>query len=543
MAVLVRRMGAGSRLRVAIGALVMALALAQQAPLLAYAGTLLVVLTEVVPLTRLGVRTVIVAQLVTVIVTIVGTVSNTQAVMPLLLVPAFRAGEQLDVSSVLVERGLGAALTGGGLLLWPDARVAMGSLLVPLLQWWFLGLALGLLAAWARRVQPVSPRSEQQLAAHEAVRLSGRLQSVARALPLGLDASAVGQTLVDEVHALAAVDVCAVLLRIDEETASPLALRGATRLPWRDPSRSQGALHQAWSEQNLVIQIREPDPAGRRRGSSMACVPVFHDRQMIALLVLERRAATGFEGPVLEQVIELAATIAPQLQAALTFGELQRSATVFEREQLASEMHNGVAQDLAFVGFGLDALGRSAGLPPDVATEVHQLRSEVSRMLEDIRLSIGDLRVGVRADQGVGRVLSTQVQHFGATTGAAVQVELRESTIRLPVEVELGLARLTHELLMDARAGRATCVRVVLESEPPLATYLLEHDGRSAWDDDGGLAPALSRFGGGVRIVRPDVGSGVAVVVHVGDLPDEEPAVADVGLDRLDDLQDHEVGA
>ena len=192
----------------------------------------------------------------------------------------------------------------------------------------------------------------------------------------------------------------------------------------------------------------------------------------------------------------------------MRFGELQRSATVFEREQLAREMHNGVAQDLAFVGFGLDALTRHPAMPGEVAGEVQQLRVEVSRMLADIRLSIGDLRVGVRPDQGLGRVLSAQLQHFGATTGSAIQVELRESTVRLPVDVEQALARLTHELLVDARNGKASSVRVVLESEPPMATYLLEHDGSSTWGAGDQRSPALTALGARVKVVCPEDGGG-----------------------------------
>jgi signal transduction histidine kinase len=171
------------------------------------------------------------------------------------------------------------------------------------------------------------------------------------------------------------------------------------------------------------------------------------------------------------------------------------------------------------VGFGLDALARHPGIQADLAHEVRELRHEVSRMLADIRLSIADLRVGVAPDQGLGRVLSAQLQQFGATTGSAVQVELRESTVRLPVDIEQALARLSHELLVDARTGRAGSVRVVLESEPPMATFLLEHDGSTQWDAGEQLSPALAKLGAQMNVVRPQQAGGVAVIVHVGEIP------------------------
>jgi signal transduction histidine kinase len=523
---LVRRIGAGPLLRVALIALVIAVAVGEDRSASIVPGAAAMLALELLPAgfgwnrTRLAVELVVASLIVGL------SVGYSQAALPLLLITAFRAGDVLGLRAVLVERLACGVATPLWLGLLARSDVNRSGQLIPLLQWWTLGLALGLLAAWANRLQPASPEAAQRLAAQEAARLSGRLASVARHLPLGLDAPAVAQTLLDEIYAITTVDVCAVLLRVNEDTASPLALRGATRLPWRDPIRSEGALHEAWATGEAVVQVRPADADGRRRGSSMLCLPIREDKEMLALIVLERRTTDGFDDMDIARVQHTADLVAPQLQAALRFGEVQRSATVFEREQLAREMHNGVAQDLAFVGFGLDALARHPAMSQDLRDEVQALRTEVTRTLADIRLSIGDLRVGVRADQGLGRVLSAQLQHFGATTGSAVQVELRESTVRLPVEVEQALARLTHELLVDARNGKASTVRVLLESEPPLATYLLEHDGASTWTADPQTSPLLVKLGASLRVLRPDEGDGLTVVVHAGDPAQATPRFA-----------------
>jgi signal transduction histidine kinase len=507
-------------------ALVIVVAAAENRAASIVPGTVAMLALELLPVTVGWTRTRLAVELLISSLVVGLSVVYSQAALPLLLIAAFRAGETLGLRAVIAERLACAVATPLWLALLARSDLDREAQLVPLVQWWALGLALGLLATWANRLQPATPEAAQRLAALEAVRLSGRLESLARQLPLGLDAPAVAQTLLDEVYGMTSVDVCAVLLRVNEDTASPLALRGATRLPWRDPIRSEGALHEAWSTQEAVLQVREADLDGRRRGSSMMCLPLRAERQMLALLVLERRTTEPFDPVEVARIRDVAEMVAPQLQAALRFGELQRSASVFEREQIAREMHNGVAQDLAFVGFGLDALSRHPAMTAELGQEVVALRTEVTRTLADIRLSIGDLRVGARADQGLGRVLSAQLQHFGATTGSAVQVELRESTVRLPVEVEQALARLTHELLVDARNGKASTVRVLLESEPPLATYLLEHDGATTWDAGAHLSPLLGRLGASLRAVRPEDGQGVAVIVHAGDPAQSEPQFA-----------------
>jgi hypothetical protein len=96
-----------------------------------------------------------------------------------------------------------------------------------------------------------------------------------------------------------------------------------------------------------------------------------------------------------------------------------------------------------------------------------------------------------------------------------VQVELHESTFRLPATVEMGLARLAHEMLVDARSGGATNVRLVLRTDPPLGTLVVEHDGRTSWDD-ARPAPALLGKDAILEVEQPEDGLGIRLGVQVG---------------------------
>lgn len=212
MSFLVRRVGAGPWLRVAISALVIAVAVAGQHPAAVLPGSVALVLLELLSPAVLKDRARLTVELLVVTLTVGLSVAYTPAALPLLLVTAFRAGETLDGRQVLLERLACAVATPFWLVVLSRSNVDQNQLLVPLIQWWTLGLALGLLAAWAKRVQPSTPESIQRLAAVEASRLSGQLQSIAKQLPLGLDATAVGQALLDDVYALTSVDICAVLL-------------------------------------------------------------------------------------------------------------------------------------------------------------------------------------------------------------------------------------------------------------------------------------------------------------------------------------------
>jgi signal transduction histidine kinase len=511
----VRSLGIPQRLRLAMAAFCVVVAMAQRHAVVVVAGALALVLIEVAWPQRHAVRARIGSTAVVAALAAGLSVGTTEAGLPLLLLAAFQAAEQAGLRTLLVERAASCLLVAGGVLALNGSSVTLTEICA-LAQWLGLGLVLGLLVVWNRRVTSESSGTERAMAL-EAARLAGRLQRLARELPLGLDAPTVAQTLLDEAQSLLDVEVCAVLQRVDDHTASPLALRAAQRLPWRDPVRSVGALHDAWVSREVRTDVRQKDgPDGRRRGSALLCVPVIGVRRdMIALMVLERRTAVAFTDEEIVLAEHAASWVAPQLEAALHFGELQHAATLREREQLARAMHDGIAQDLVYVGFCLDRLAVTAAAQPSVAAELRELRAEVSRILGDMRLSIADLRIGVRPDEGLGRTLSAMLQRFGTTAGCTVQVELHESTFRLPAAVEMGLARLAHEMLVDARSGGAKQVRLVLRTDPPLGTLVVEHDGRTSWDDTRPV-PALLGKDAVVEVEQPEDGVGIRLGVQVG---------------------------
>jgi signal transduction histidine kinase len=504
------------RLRIAIALFCVVVALAEGDAIAVAPGALAVVLIELLLPQRRAPRVRLVLTAAVAVLTVAASAGDTEAAMPLLLLGAFRAAESLGLRALLLERATSSVLVLGSVVVALDRSSVSLSQICALAQWLGLGLALGLLVVWNRQVKAEPSRSERAMAL-EAARLAGRLQRLARELPLGLDAPTVAQTLLDEAQSLLDVDVCAVLQRLDHQTASPLALRAAQRLPWRDPVRSVGALHEAWVGCMVTSDLREKDgPDGRRRGSALLCVPVLGVRRdMIALMVLERRTAVAFTAEEVLLAEHAASWVAPQLEAALHFSELQNAATLREREQLARAMHDGIAQDLVYVGFCLDRLAVTAAEQPSVARELRELRAEVSRILGDMRLSIADLRVGVRPDEGLGRTLSAMLQRFGTTAGCSVQVELHESTFRLPATVEMGLARLAHEMLVDARSGGAKSVRLVLRTDPPMGSLVVEHDGRTSWDDTRPM-PALLGRDTSVEVDHPEDGSGIRLAVRVG---------------------------
>lgn len=486
------------RLAVVVGCIV--LAVTQNAPFVAV-GALLVGAGEAVRARRWLAATY--AQSVVAPVTVLATTLTAGHIgpaWPLLLVPAFRAGDRGRRRDVLTAVAVSAAALASGWLVLTALVAPMAGLAPGALQWLTLAATVGLLQAASLQRDEVSL---DVAAAREAATLAAQLADLVRRLPHGLHAPAVAEAVLDVALEAAPADRAALLVRQDQDVASPLAVRGAARVPWRDPVRCDGTPARAWRGRSTCAEVRQPDDDGRRHGSAMLCVPLLDAQgDLVGLLVLERSAARAFEAAEVAAIEAVARRFSPQVQAALLFGDLQMVATIAERERLAREMHDGIAQDLVALAFSLDLLARTLRQSnPEAAQPVVQVRDEVTRLVRDIRFSIADLRSSVRPERGLGAALSSQVQSMATATRLTMHLSLRESTFRLPAQLETAYLRAAQAVLHDVRSDQsATEVWVSLDVEPPGAELVVRHDARGAGPLDGELVEQLGRLG--VRVTE-----------------------------------------
>jgi signal transduction histidine kinase len=216
-----------------------------------------------------------------------------------------------------------------------------------------------------------------------------------------------------------------------------------------------------------------------------------------------------------------------RLEAALLFDEVRSLATNEERQRLAREIHDGVAQELVMVGYGID--NALATLPDDAketSEELRSLRGEVTRVITELRLSLFELRSEVDRHGGLAAAISEYARTVGASGGLRVHVTLDESTARLPAATEAELLRIAQEAITNARkhAG-ATNLWVSCAVDPPFAQIEVSDDGQGIADQrpDGRyglaiMAERAERIRGRLEI-RPRHPSGTTVAVVLGTTP------------------------
>ncbi|MGJ7441413.1 sensor histidine kinase [Aquipuribacter sp. MA13-6] len=430
--------------------------------------------------------------------------------VPLMLIPAFAAGQRGGLAL-----GAGAATVGGAswvlaVLSAPPSGNGAFPLGDPLL-WTFVLVATGLIGGWVRRLT-LQTQGAGDGAYADAFRLLSELQELARDLSLGLDPVTLGNALLEEVAQLHPDGRRTLAVSTTEGRLAPLVASGPTAAD--DATDVDETTLRAWQSGR-----RESDS---HDGLQREAFPVRMGTRVVAVLTVR---STGLTRPDVATVERAVSDAGPRLAAALTFDEVRRLATVDERLRLAREIHDGIAQELASVGYLLDDLAER--VPGDAAREVEDVRDHVRRVTGELRLSIFDLRSGVDDEIGLGTALSEHVQRIGQQSDLVVHTVLDEHGPRLPVGVEVELLRVAQEAVTNVRKhAQANNLWVECTVDAPRAWLRIADDGV-------GLQPAgpqsmgmrgmqerARRIGGDLLVLaRP--GGGTVVEISIGDWDEE----------------------
>jgi signal transduction histidine kinase len=431
--------------------------------------------------------------------------------VPYLLVPLATAGLNAGMAAAVGSAGTAAVvfwLTGLVATAPKDAATSMDKT-----PWYPMFFSVALVAAWMRRVlRSQSPSTDPAYA--DAHRLLSELHVVARQLSLGLDPQTLAAALVDELQGLVEGFFATVLVRSPGGRFVPLV--GDVPTP-----AAESAVIDAWLAADLVRRSRG--------GQTVAALPVLMGERVVAVVVM-----TG-DGPLEDELIRTCRTAiaqaGPRLASALLFDDVRRLATVDERMRLAREIHDGIAQDMASVGYLLDDIARDA--TPDVAERLSGLRQHLTGLVSELRLSIFDLRAGVDETVGLARTLGDYVTRVGQQAGLVVHVTTDESPHRLPVATEVELLRIVQEAVTNVRKhARASNLWLTVSVDPPRATVTVKDDGhglgRRRPDSMGiqGMKERARRIGAGLSVRNRRDGRGTVVEIVID--PENPPTGPEV---------------
>jgi signal transduction histidine kinase len=222
------------------------------------------------------------------------------------------------------------------------------------------------------------------------------------------------------------------------------------------------------------------------------------------------------------QLAEVAAIIHP---VGVAFANLQLlqdivgSAVAEERTRLAREMHDEIGPSLASLGLALDMTAMQQAHRPEVAADLQVLRSNVTKLVEDVRASVADLR-NAPGPTLTARILQATSELSG---DPAVVVDLEER--RPPRPAQIGdLTSIISEAARNAhRHSRASKVVISGQVDRSYGSCSVVDDGIGFDPEDEpeghygltGMRERASKIGAIIKF-ESKAGVGTAVTVEWG---------------------------
>jgi signal transduction histidine kinase len=235
----------------------------------------------------------------------------------------------------------------------------------------------------------------------------------------------------------------------------------------------------------------------------------------------------------------LLATLADMAAIGITTARLkdaeQQLAIVAERDRIARELHDSLAQVLGHIHLRIRGLeGRLDGAAPIIGGELSDIADVADEAYRDVREAILGLRETISSEAGLEGALREYVAKYARQTGIQASFTCDDRAARaLPPRAEIQLLRVVQEALTNVRKhSGAAHVTVRMQCPDGVAILEVEDDGSgfdptritSSFSGGFGLTSMRERVEqvGGTLEMHTARGAGTRLVVR---LQSEEPRV------------------
>jgi two-component system, NarL family, sensor kinase len=370
------------------------------------------------------------------------------------------------------------------------------------------------------------------------------LNALAQALSHSLDLGQVLHTALDKVAELLELDTGWVWLL--DETTGDSHLAAARNLPPGLVERPRlmegsclclqtyraGDLRGA-ANVNVVWCTRlEKLVEGKNELQFHASIPLYADDRKLGILNVASRDWRELSGEELDLLYTVGALVSLSVERTRLAARSAELAALEERNRLAREIHDTLAQSLAAIAMRLetaDALAESAGDGAPNARLAGVVRHALTltrSTLDEARRSVLDLRAAPLEGRTLVEALRSLGEEFRSAGERTLNVEVTcddAGQRTLPPAVELGLYRIAREALTNA-ARHANATRATVRLERTDGTVRMR-----ITDDGAGFDPSIvasGRYGliganerarllGGSLHVESALGAGTTIDVEV----------------------------
>jgi signal transduction histidine kinase len=213
-------------------------------------------------------------------------------------------------------------------------------------------------------------------------------------------------------------------------------------------------------------------PLLKGAGSAVA-LPLGADDRVLGVVVLAHPEPRHFDGATIPFLGLAAGQVSLAVRNASAYMQSEELAIVEERSRIAREIHDGVAQMLAFSALKLDLVVRLLeGEQPKARAELDQVRSSVRESIKEVRRSIFALRPVDLERHGFVETVKRYALDFGQQNDVKVTLTAHDLP-NLSIKSEAVLFRIFQEAMHNvAKHARARSVDVQLGTDAGGMAYV-----------------------------------------------------------------------
>jgi signal transduction histidine kinase len=330
---------------------------------------------------------------------------------------------------------------------------------------------------------------------------------------------------------------------VDQQELVVKAIVGTTTAEWRGLRIPVKQLKVLVFSAPLTLEERPPDLPEAfvhlwdvEQITSALAVPLLRGDHPHGLIAVWTRVRRTFAEEEVRLLTRLAQQVVVAIENARLYRQVRYLAALEERDRLAREMHDNLAQALGY-------LNLKASLTSDLLAhgEADQARAGLVEMKQitreaytDTREAIFNLRNTVSAGRDLMPMLREYLAEYRAHYGLDTQLVMDDTTtIEFSTDVAVQLSRIIQEALTNIRKhAQATRAWVRFDREGEQIRIVVEDNGQG-FDLNATRADGEAHFGlqimreraasvGGTAELDPQIGRGTRVVIRVPLEPNRE---------------------
>ncbi|MFN3265290.1 MAG: GAF domain-containing sensor histidine kinase, partial [Deinococcales bacterium] len=225
----------------------------------------------------------------------------------------------------------------------------------------------------------------------------------------------------------------------------------------------------------LIDQPEDPILCGTRAAIAL---PMVSESELVGVIVLGHRLENAFDARELPLLSLLASQVTLAVRNARAYLYSEEIAIFDERSRIAREIHDGIAQSLAFTAMKLDLAEKLLERDPErVRLELETAKTTLREQIKEVRRSIFALRPLDLERLGFLETVRQYTKDFGEQNNIKTILELHGEP-RLSPTNEAVMFRILQEALNNiAKHSRAKTTTVILKSLTSGAQLTVQDDG------------------------------------------------------------------